>query len=256
MVDDDLAFEAVAAKTDETRLNAFIGKNRNFILACTSRTVRRFVTESDDEYSVALSAFYEAIQNYSQDKGQFRSFAAQVIRRRLIDYIRSEARHAGEIPVEPYSMDGEVDDDDEAARMQMAVRAKSAQISYMSAAAGDEQSVPGSLSVRDEIEAMQGILKRYGFSFYDLAEVSPKAEKTRRSCADIIAGMLQNPELMDFLRNSGTLPIKELCDTAKVRRKVIERHRKYIIAAVEIFDGDFPQLSEYFGYVKEVMKNV
>ncbi|MCR4909323.1 MAG: RNA polymerase subunit sigma [Lachnospiraceae bacterium] len=255
MVDDNLAFEVVAAKTDETRLNALIGSHRNFILACASRTVRRFVTESDDEYSVALSAFYEAVQNYSQDKGHFRSFAAQVIRRRLIDFIRSESRHAGEIPVEPYSMDGEVEDDEEAAWTQMAVRSKSAQISYMSAAAGMEGSVPGSVSVRDEIEAMQGILARYGFSFYDLADVSPKAEKTKRGCAEIIAGMLSDENLMDFLHNTGTLPIKELCQISKVRRKVIERHRKYIIAAVEILYGDFPMLAEYFGYVKEVIEN-
>ncbi|MCR4909340.1 MAG: RNA polymerase subunit sigma [Lachnospiraceae bacterium] len=255
MVDDDLAFEVVAAKTDETRLNALIANHRNFILACASRTVRRFVTESDDEYSVALSAFYEAVQNYSQDKGHFRSFAAQVIRRRLIDFIRSEARHSGEIPVEPWSMDGEVEEDEEAAWTQMAVRSKSAQISYMSAPAGMDSSVPGSLSVRDEIEAMQDILRQYGFSFYDLADVSPKADKTKRGCAEIIAGMLREPSLMTFLRETGTLPIKELCQETKVRRKVIERHRKYIIAAAEIFYGDFPMLEEYFGYVKEVIDN-
>ena len=39
---------------------------------------------------------------------------------------------------------------------------------------------------REEIAQMQSVLKEYGFSFFDLAESSPKAEKTKKSCARAI----------------------------------------------------------------------
>jgi len=35
-----------------------------------------------------------------------------------------------------------------------------------------------------------------------------------------------------------------------VPRKIIERHRKYIIAATEIVGGDYPHLSQYMSFIK------
>ena len=40
-------------------------------------------------------------------------------------------------------------------------------------------------------------------------------------------------------------PIKNIAENTKVPRKILERHRKYIIAAVEIICNDFPLLQEY-----------
>ena len=45
--------------------------------------------------------------------------------------------------------------------------------------------------------------------------------------------------------------MKALSAQSKVSRKTIERHRKYIIAAVIILTGDYPILAEYMKYMKE-----
>ncbi len=37
-------------------------------------------------------------------------------------------------------------------------------------------------------------------------------------------------------------------------RKIIERHRKYIIAGIEIISGNYPILSEYLKFVREELE--
>lgn len=69
-------------------------------MKCASTVTHKYITKSDDEWSVVLSAFAQAIDNYNIGKGSFYSFAELVIRRRLIDYVRSvaEARELGVTP--------------------------------------------------------------------------------------------------------------------------------------------------------------
>ena len=56
--------QAVRARTDEPFLERFIEAHEAFVLRCASRHAGFAVTRSDDEYSVALLAFYEAIKGY------------------------------------------------------------------------------------------------------------------------------------------------------------------------------------------------
>ena len=121
-------------------------ENRRFIRSIASKATGRFITESDDERFVALIAFHEAVRSYDDSKGSFRSFAALVIKRRLVDYMASQARHQLEIYVEPESMDGNVEEET-ASPFQLEVRSKSAEISEMQDGA----------AIRDEIEAVQQI---------------------------------------------------------------------------------------------------
>ena len=100
------------------------------------------------------------------------------------------------------------------------------------------------------------ILRDYGFSFFDLTDCSPKAGKTKDQCGKAIAVimLLEHPPLMEKLRASKMLPIRELSLASGVSRKVIERHRKYIIACAEILSGDFPILGTYLSYVRELAR--
>jgi RNA polymerase sigma factor len=102
-----------------------------------------------------------------------------------------------------------------------------------------------------EIEAITQDLQHYEFGFMEVAKYSPKAGKTKESCAKAILFMLNNPNLVVEMRNSKQLPIKIIEKNAKVPRKLLERHRKYIIAAVEILIGDYPYLSEYLNFIKK-----
>ena len=216
---------ALAAKTDEQALNNLIETQKSWILKVCSDVTHRYITDSDDEWSTALLAFHEAVQSYDESKGTFLAFASVVIRRRLLDDIRSQWRHKGEIHV----LEGELEEE-------------------------PDRSIDTAQAAREEIAAAQAILKPYGFSFFDLAESSPKAEKTKAACCNAVIALLKDGELLDKMRKNKALPMKELEKASGVARKILDRHRRYIIAAAEILSGEYPVLAEYLGYIRKELK--
>ena len=241
---DDLQERVLAAKKDDTCFTQLVEDQKAWILSCAAKAAGRFVTDSDDEWSVALMAFSEAVQSYDPQKGSFRSLASVVIRRRVTDHLRSEGRHSAEIVVMPGAFDGELEEED-ATGINLHVRQRVAEDS-MTVAFDDSVS-----RAREEIAEMQDILREYGFSFFDLAECSPKAEKTKKSCAQAIRTMIASAILMAKMRLKRLLPIRELSEQSGVVRKILDRHRRYIIAGSEILDGDFPILASYLRSVRE-----
>ena len=241
---DDLRDQVLAAKTDDGKFGILAEENKKWILQCASQAVHHYVTDSDDEWSIALMAFSEAVQSFEENKGSFRALASVIIKRRLTDYLRSEGKRSAEIIVMPGAFDGELDEEDATGvnlHVQQTVATASA------AAASDDSSE----RAREEIAEMQEILHEYGFSFFDLAESSPKAEKTKKSCGQAIRTLIASVLLMAKMRLMRLLPIKELSEESGVVRKILDRHRKYIIAGAEILDGDFPILASYLKYIRE-----
>lgn len=106
-------------------------------------------------------------------------------------------------------------------------------------------------NLRMEIHTISEVLREYGFSFFDLVDCSPKSYKTKKYCGKAVAYLLENIITFHALRNSKQLPIKVIEKGTKIPRKVLERHRKYIITAAEILNGDFPNLEEYLVDMKE-----
>ena len=61
-------------KTKEIRVSEeFIEKHIPFIISCISKFTGRYVSiENDDEYSIGMIAFVEAIEKYKEEKGDFK----------------------------------------------------------------------------------------------------------------------------------------------------------------------------------------
>ncbi|GAB1477389.1 RNA polymerase sigma factor SigI [Bacillota bacterium] len=222
---------AVAALEDTQELNCFILENEPYILKCTQGITKRYITKNDDEWSVAMKAFSDAVTAYSYDKGSFLSFAELMIRRRLIDFFRTQNRFRHELSVNPLVFSGEAEEDDEDLFLAAKIASKTAEVSES--------------ALKDEIEAVGQQLAEYGFSFYDLITCSPKSKKTKAACAAAVGYMVSSPLLCSELRHSKSLPLKLIEKDTQIPRKVLERHRKYIIAATEILTGDYPGLADY-----------
>jgi RNA polymerase sigma factor len=226
------------AKDDQNILAELIRQNEYHILQCASKTTRRYITKSDDEWSVSLLAFTQAVQSYELSKGNFIKFADLVIKRRLIDFIRSQGKYSSEICVDPVVFDTEPEEDDD---VDTSIRI----------AVAEQVSKTDSGDLKLEISTVNNIFQEYGFSFFDLVHVSPQARKTKASCAKAVNYILNNPMMITELRNTKLLPIKIIEKNAQVPRKILERHRKYIIAAIEILSGGYPNLAEYLHYIRE-----
>ena len=108
--------------------------------------------------------------------------------------------------------------------------------------------------IKNEIEKVQALLEPYGFSFFELAACSPKGAKAKGAVADAVAVLVENPAFFSMMRSDRELPMRELVKYSGAPRKVIEKHRKYIIAAAEILNGEFPELGEYFSYISKVIR--
>ncbi|MDF2676862.1 MAG: polymerase, sigma 28 subunit, FliA/WhiG subfamily [Bacillota bacterium] len=234
----EIDIKAEEAKIDVNLMSSLIMQYDNFILKCASSASHNYISKNDDEYSVAMNAFSEAIKNYSMDKGSFLNFAELVIRRRIIDFIRSKSRFAPEISINPSLFNSDKEENEESISMKIEITEKMV-----------ETNIDNSLKL--EIELANDIFSSYGFTFMSLSDCSPKAKKTKAACASAVAYILKNNILVSNMKVKKMLPVNVVEKNAKVPRKILERHRKYIIAAVEILSGDFPYLAEYIRFIRE-----
>ncbi len=234
---EDINRLAVDAASDERKREELIHRNEQMILRTASLACRRFVSRSDDEWSVALGAFSKAVDVYSREKGDFLPFAQMLIKRELIDSYRRQKNSLREIPVIPHVLEGsgEPEEDTEGAYLAIVKNSREA----------------GDHSLRDEILAANELLSAYGFRFFDLTECSPQQEKTRKECALAVRAVLSDPALLAAMEKTRRLPVRALAAASGVSRKTLDRYRKYIIMAVLVLNGDYPQLAEYLKFVKE-----
>lgn len=228
---------AIQAACDSKIMETLVRQNEYFILKCASSVVHRYVNKTDDEWSIALTAFSRAVEDYSPEKGSFHHFSELVIRRKIIDYLRSQSKYKAEIAVSPSVFDTPPEEEDEEAAMRAAV--------------SDKIAVTTDDSIKLEIEAIGQVLSAYGFSFFDLTSCSPKAEKTKVACAKAVACIVREPIILNYMRESKLLPVKLIEKSSDIPRKILERHRKYIIAATEIITGDYPCLADYMRYIRK-----
>jgi RNA polymerase sigma factor len=210
--------------------NQLINKYKPFIAKAVSSVCKRYINETDDEFSIGLIAFNEAIEKYSKDKGSsLLSFAELIIKRRVIDYIRKESKN---ITVTMSEQD--IDQDDYASNKieaNLSVEEFQKQI--------DQQ------QRKEEILYYETVLKDFGLSFSDLLECSPKHADARQNAIEVAQTLVQNQDLKKHLFEKKMLPMKHLEGLVDVSRKTIERNRKYIIAVSIILSGDYIYLKDY-----------
>ncbi len=219
-------------KGSNKEIDKFVEEYKPFIAACVERATGRYVRYGeDDELSIGLMAFVEAIDSYDKTKGNFLSFAQNVIKRRLIDYYRKEKKHSNVISIEDFRMNSQ----DEVSEVDLSMDASIEKYNE------DEMNRNRQM----EIQELDKELKEWGISFSELVAASPKAEKTRKTCREILKFILSNKEMTEFIKTKRYLPVAEIHSATDLPRKNIERARKYIIAVVLIKTGDYRYISDY-----------
>lgn len=213
--------------------NQFIAEYQPYIAKITGQFCRRYIDPArDDEFSIALSAFNEAINQFSIESGRsFLSFAQTVVKRRLIDYVRKQQRHSGQIPLSAF----EIEDDEQ--NLANPIEIHQAIEQYEKEKIMDERQA--------EISELNQQLSEFGISFFDLADSSPKHTDSRVMLFGIGKILAEQTDLMDILLNKKILPIKELLEHTEVSRKTLERNRKYLITIALINHGSYEYLKDY-----------
>ncbi|MBX6394119.1 MAG: RNA polymerase sigma factor SigI [Alicyclobacillaceae bacterium] len=204
-----------------------------FVAKSASRASSRYISRGeDDEFSIALAAFNEAIDRYDDTRGSsFLGFADTVIRRRLIDYFRSKEMRVRDIPMAEF----EVEDENEHTYNRIEIQ-KSLE-SYRIHEA--------EVARKEEIERYCAWLAEFGITLEELVDLSPKHADARWNAVQVAKVIASNPKFTEYLIQKKSLPLKELMQEVQVSRKTLERQRKYIIAIALILIGDFEMLREY-----------
>lgn len=236
-MDIDLNLLALKAKTDPAAREKLIAHEKPTILKLASKTCKKYVTESDDEWSVALYAFSRAIDTFEASNAKFTTFAAVVIDHALIDYLR----HENKIVIREISTDPEVFEDKGEPEESVEVREKILKKSQETLGSG----------ISFEIAEVTRLLSLYGFSFYDLTKCSPKLKKPKSQCAKAVNYILKRPDVIRKVRENGKIPISEIAIATGIPSKTLDRYRRYILAVALILDGDYPELSEYLKFVRK-----
>lgn len=206
---------------------------RPFFLRVASSSCRKYlVLGRDDEASIAMIAFNEAIDSFNVDGGaSFLSFAEIVIKRRMVDYFRRQSKRSDEIPLSSF----ENDENEDSVIQKIESKEAHAVLQIQEEAEAR----------REEIFRLDQLLSHYGIRFSELVKISPKHQDARDRALQVARSLVSDPDLLSYLTSKRSLPLKELEERVEVSRKTLERQRKYIITLTLVLIGDFFHLQEY-----------
>lgn len=222
---------------DNNLQNELIDSYKPFIAKTVSSVCKRYIHESDDEFSIGLIAFNESIEKYRPEKGSsLLSFAEVLIKRRVIDYIRKHSKNT----TLRLDLGNDFQNDDSTG---MTIENE---LSLGHHIKQEEEQLR-----KDEILQFHQALQTFGLSFQEIVEQSPKHADARKNAMTVARKLIENNELSQLLWEKKRLPIKDLENLVDISRKTIERNRKYIIAMAIILDGDFHFLKDYIRGVLE-----
>ena len=170
-----------AAKEDIQAADRLIGTYMPFIKMETAKFLKRPPIEGhDDELSIAMIAFHEAIRGYSRTRGTFLKYASMLIRSRLIDYHRKERRHRGGV-----SLDTPAGEED----------------TPLAHTLSDEKDYSEEMAVREatreEIQELTRQMEEFGVCLSDVADNCPRQQRTLEACRKVLRYAKEHEELLE-----------------------------------------------------------
>lgn len=206
---------------ENTDVNELIERHMPFIIKSISDVTGRYVScENDEELSVGLLGFHEAIERYDNEKGHFLSYAKLVIGSRIKNYLKSENKHQHSSLEELLDKGLEIKDE------------------YL-----EEKDDNGILL--EEINKLKNEISSFGFTLEDLANEAPKQQATRMNAISLSEKISNEEELTSFMYLKRRLPIKRIVLQFSVTEKVIKRSKKFIISVIIIFDKNLRALRNW-----------
>jgi RNA polymerase sigma factor len=231
-VDESIENIVTKIKNGDTFLrNEFIKKYNPFIIKSIYEVTGRYIEkENDEELSVGLLAFNEAIDRYNKDRDcTFLSYSNIVIRSRIIDYIRKNKKEKNIYPI---------------SALENSVERNYNDICFKNGNYEIEKA-----EIRDELMQIKDDLSDFGITLKDLVYSSPKHQDSKKLCIKIAKVLLDNNKEYNKFLKKKKLPRLFLTKNAKVNKSTIEKNRKYIIAIVLILRSNLDNIKSYIEHI-------
>jgi RNA polymerase sigma factor len=205
----------IRSRKDPQKKDLLIKQFKPFIASVIQKRLGKFLSYGvDEELSVGLLAFNEAINSYNIDKGKFLSFSRLVITNRIIDYYRKQSSQS--------HANSSYDDAEDETTANL-IDKKSVEQFTLQSELEDKKS---------EIIEYSHELSQWGINFSELEKISPKQDNLRKEYINCAKLIVSNKIMLDELLRTRRLPIKNIVNVMPLHRKKIERGRIYIIALV------------------------
>ena len=167
-------------------INSIIEKHMPLIIKSISGTTGRYVSiENDEEFSIGLLAFTEALERYNEDKGAFPSFAKLVISSRVKNHLMKEKKNSYNISFEELAETGIEIEEGKSEKEDLGI-------------------------LKEEIEKFKKELKEFNITLEELADKSPKHEDTRKNAIGISKKVSKDEPITDYIFTKKRLPIKQI----------------------------------------------
>ncbi len=200
------------AKSKKEEANELIARFKPFIASVVRKQAGKFLEYgADEELSVGLMAFKEAIDTYDEGRGRFLSYARIVIKNRLIDFYRKQNKQK---TFKAPSSDEFVQEELE-------------KKSFENYRIDSEE-----IDRKIEIIEFTAVLAKWDISLLSLAKISPRSDADKKVFQDIACMIAGDKALLNTLLETKRLPIKEIEKRTFINRKKVERARLYIISMV------------------------
>jgi len=216
---------------NEALRQELISSYKDFIYRYTSYICKRKLHwENDDELSVALIAFNEALDKFETRRGKnFSLYARVLIKNRLIDYFRKQS-DPPQVSWETQTPEGKTFTREEALSFDNYVK---------------------EMEDRDrafELQIFKETLLAFGLTMAELPDSSPDHRDTREKLKEVAREICKNEELVKKIYKDKKLPLKEIQALTGMKRKTLEKWRKYLLSLIIILTNpDLGILSEYIG---------
>ena len=211
----------IKARGDNDLIGPLIKEFKPFIASIAQKKVGRYLEYGvDDELSVGLIAFKEAIDSFKEDRCKFLSFARMVISMRLIDHFRKQVRN----------IDSTADDDPQEDLWER----QSIELYQLENEEEDRKA---------EVVQYSYMLSQWNISLLELVKASPRSQELKNQYQKVAKMIAGNSYLLEGLMQTKRLPIKEIEKEMPIHRKKLERGRIYIIAMVLAIISGFSYMS-------------
>lgn len=202
---------------DREAINGLIQSYQPFILHAIVEVKKGYVDiNNDDELSVGLMAFHEAIMHYDKKRGEFLSYAKLVIISRVKDYWKKNTREelALSEDIEEATTDG----------------------------------FEGQVLLQQEIHQFKEVLASFGLSIGTLADTAPKHQTTRERAKDIGWKAGHETDFVAHLYSKRRLPITGIAKRFHQSVKIIKGSKSLITAVMIIVKEELEQLYQWIGH--------
>ncbi len=215
----------------------FLEQGLPFIRREVRRFTRSFFVDQEEEFSIAMEAFDQAIDSFRPDRGvPFEAYARLLIRNRLVDESRRRQRTPTTVSLsESPTEDG--------------------------LALEETLADPGSGRVQDDLEYKEAVfqleldLSRFGLDLAGVAGRFPKHLDSRLSCIRVARCLSEDELLHGRMMQESRLPGTELSRRCGIPLKTVERNRASIVLLALLMRSELRLIHTYIAFFeREEMK--